>query len=175
MFDDLETAEKKFKSNQAEVEAADTTWDDSTPNDTWGNYSATGRLGVVLAGVTFCILFFPFMHRPWGLPVATLCAYTVLVFSLAFRDENCSLDRTQVQEKLPLFAAMHLPFLLAVYGIVLEWTHLASDMPNWLTVRGRRGSLYEWILIAILCLVAWRQEHWMRVIVKRSVRGKISK
>src|SRR5579863_3500970 len=98
MFDDLETAEQKFKSNQAELEAADTTWDDSTPKDTWGNYSATGRLAAVLAGVTFCALFFPFMYRPWGLPVATLSAYTVLVFSLAFRDENCSLDRSQVQE-----------------------------------------------------------------------------
>jgi hypothetical protein len=100
MFDDLETAERKFEERKPsgdEQTSPDTSWDDTTPKDTWNNYSATGRLAVVLAGVTFCVLFFPFMSRPWGLPVATLAGYSVLVFSWAPRDENCSLGRIEVR------------------------------------------------------------------------------
>lgn len=175
MFDDLEAAEQKFESDHPplnnEKEPADTTWDESAPKDTWSNYSASGRLAPLLAGVTFCSLFFPFMHKPWGLAVATLAGYRMMVFALAFRDKNCSLRRPQVRDKLPLFAVMHLPVLAIVYGILAEWMHFASSMPDWLTVRGRKGSLYDWLLTAVLCLLAWGQEHWMRVVVKRSVTG----
>ena len=154
------------------VEPTQQEWDDAVPKDTWRNYSATGRLAVLLAGVTFCALFFPFMKMQWGLPVATLAAYSVLVFGLAFRDKNCSLRRPQVQEHLPKFLLLHMPFLLLVYSVEALWLNFGSRMPNWLTVRGRKGSLYEWILIALLCLIAWGQEHWMRVIVRRSLRNE---
>lgn len=149
------------------AESTEAEWDDKAPKDTWGNYSATGRLSVVLGGVTFCALFFPFNETPWGLPVATLTAYTVFVFALAFRDRNCSLRKPQVQNQLPKFALMYVPFLLLVYGAEAEWLRLAPRMPSGLTMRGRKGSFYEWILIALLCLAAWWQEHWMRTIIKR--------
>jgi hypothetical protein len=42
-------------------------------------------------------------------------------------------------------------------------------MPEWLTVRGRKGSFYEWILIASLCVLAWWQVHWMRTVEKRNL------
>jgi hypothetical protein len=141
-------------------------WNDTVPKDTWRNYSATGRLAVVLAGVTFCALFFPFTGTQWGLPVATLISYSVLVFALAFRDKNCSLRKPQVRELIPQFLLMHLPFLSVVYWIEAEWLNQKSNMAYWLTARGRKGSLYEWILIALLCLIAWWQQHWMRAIVK---------
>jgi hypothetical protein len=144
----------------------ETEWDDTVPKDTWRNYNATGRLPVLLAGVTFCSLFFPFMGTQWGLPVATLTAYSMLVFSLAFRDKNCSLRKPQVKEQIPKFLLVHIPFLLGVYWIELEWLKQKSNMPDWLTARGRKGSFYEWILIALLCLIAWRQEHWMRLTIK---------
>jgi hypothetical protein len=172
MFDDLKAAERKFEERKPsgdEQMSPDTSWDDTTPKDTWGNYSATGRLAPLLAGVTFGVLFFPFMSRPWGLPVATLAAYSVLVFGLALRDENCSLGRIEVQDLLPRFLLLHIPFLVGVYWIEMEWLKLKSNMPDWLTVRGRRGSLYEWILIAVLYLIAWRQAHWMRAMVKRKL------
>lgn len=176
MFDGQESAEQKFGRNQTlpnnEEKAEDQSWDESTPKDTWRNYSATGRLAPLLAGVTFGTIFFPFMGTSWGLSVATLAAYSVLVFALAFRDKNCSLRRSQVQEKLPFFAAVHVPILAIVYGIVAEWGSLASRMPDWMTVRGRKGSFYDWILIAALGLLAWRQEHWMRATVKRSLRSE---
>jgi len=156
------------------VETREAEWDATAPKDTWRNYSATGRLAVVLAGVTFCALFFPFMKTPWGLPVATLSAYSVLVFAWAFRDSNCSLRRPQVQDQLTKFAFIHMMFLLLVYGIEAEWLNMASRMPSWLTLRGRKGSLYEWILITSLCLVAWWQVHWMRAIVKRKIRSDSS-
>jgi len=61
---------------------------------------------------------------------------------------------------------MHVPFLLIVYWIELEWLNEKSRMPHWLTEQGRRGSLYEWILIALLGLLAAWQVLWMRSIVK---------
>jgi hypothetical protein len=159
-----------MENERAEPKEAE--WDDKVPKDTWGNYSATGRLSVVLAGVTFSVLFFPFSDTPWGLKVATLTAYSVLIFSLAFRDSNCSLRKSQVRDQLAKFAFMHVPFLLLVYGIEAEWLNLASSMPSWLTVRGRKGSFYEWFLITALCLIAWWQEHWMRAIVRRKLRSE---
>jgi hypothetical protein len=172
MFDDLEAAERKFEERKPsgdEQTSPDTSWDDTTPKDTWNNYSATGRLAVVLAGVTFCVLFFPFMSRPWGLPVATLAGYSVLVFSWALRDENCSLGRIEVQELLPRFVLLHIPFLLVVCGIEMEWLRQRSNMPDWLIVEGRKGSLYMWILTALLCVIAWQQARWMRTMVKRKL------
>lgn len=155
--------------NDEPSSATEAGWNDEAPKDTWRNYPATGRLSVVLAAVTFCALFFPNMDKPWGLPVAIVAAYSVLVFSLAFRDKNCSLRRPQVRKLLPQFLLMHVPFLLLIYWIATLWIRLAPDMPDWLTVRGRKGSLYDWILTALLCLIAWAQEHWMRAIIKRSV------
>ena len=149
------------------LETEEAEWDDTVPKDTWRNYAATGRLAVILAGVTFCALFFPLMDEPWGLPLATLAGYSVLVFSLAFRDKNCSLHRPQVKEQLPKFALMHLPFLLMVYAIEIEWKNVALSMPSWLTVRGRKGSFYEWIVIALLRFIGWAQQKWMRSMVKR--------
>jgi hypothetical protein len=40
------------------LETEEAEWDDTVPKDTWRNYAATGRLAVILAGVTFCALFF---------------------------------------------------------------------------------------------------------------------
>src|SRR5579863_8933659 len=141
MFDDLDAAEKKFEQSPSQPGGEPDEWDDSKPKDTWSNYSATGRLAVVFAGITFGVLFFPSMGTRWGLPVATLAAYSVFVFSLAFRDKNCSLHRPQVQELLPRFLVMHMPFLLLVYLVVVEWLRLESQMPYWLIERGRKGSL----------------------------------
>jgi hypothetical protein len=153
------------------VEPLNVEWDDAVPKDTWRNYGATGRLAVVLAGLTFCVFFFPFIDSQWALPVATLASYSVLVFGLLFRDKNCSLRRPQVQEQLAKFAFMHVPFLIVVYGIEAEWLRMASQMPLEITRQGRKGSIYEWILIFVLCLIAWGEEHWMRAIVKRNLKS----
>lgn len=113
--------------------------------------------------------FLSFRETQWGLPVATLASYSVLVFGMAFRDENCNIGRSQVQEQLGKFLLIHVPFLLLVYAFEAEWLKLKPGMPYWLIQRGRKGSLYEWILIALLCLIAWGQVHWMRMMVKRRV------
>jgi hypothetical protein len=104
MFDDLDTAEKKVEETPSPSDGEQKEWNDTAPKDTWQNYAATGRLAPVLAGVVFCAMFFPTMGTQWGLPVATLASYSVLVYALTFRDKNCSLHRPQVQELLPRFS-----------------------------------------------------------------------
>ena len=160
---------KASKVENERLEPVKSEWDDTTPKDTWSNYGATGRLAVLLAGVTFGAIFFPFEDTRWGLSIATLASYSVLVFGMAFRDENCSIGRTEVQEQLGKFLLMHVPFLLLVYAVEAEWLKLKLGMPFWLIQRGRKGSFYDWFLIASLCLIAWGQVHWMRMMVKRKL------
>ena len=148
-------------------------WDDTAPKDTWRNYSATGRFAIIVAGITFVALFLPFHGKPWGLPVATLAAYSGFVFSMAFRDKNCSLRKPLVQRQIPKFLLLHVPFLILVYMAEAKWINLTQGMPDWLTTPSRRGSLYEWILIVLLGLIAWWEVHWMRAIVKRRFRAQI--
>ena len=64
------------------------------------------------------IVFIPFMDRPWAPYAAALTGYSVLVFSMAFRDAECSLRKPEVRQKLPGFLLLHLPLLAAVYVIV---------------------------------------------------------
>lgn len=151
------------------VKPAEAEWESAPPRDTWRNYSATGRLAALLAVVTFCALFMSFEDANQGLIVATLSAYSVFAFGAAFRDKNCSLRRPQVRGHLVKFAFMHVPFLLLVYAIESEWLDLTAQMPHWLVARGRKGSLYEYILAVSIGLIAWWQANWMRAIVKRSI------
>jgi hypothetical protein len=160
--------------NQAKndaVEPVQDEWDDSVPRDTWRNYAATGRLAGVYAAVAFMAIFFPSMGTKWGLPVATVVSYSVLAFALAFRDKNCSLSKPLVQDQVPKFLLIHLPFLLVVFAIEMVWSNEMSRMPSWLVARGRKGSLYDWMLLVLLYLIASRQARWMRAIIRARIEG----
>lgn len=56
-------------------------WNDKAPKDTWRNYFATGRLAIILAGVTFCVLLFSFQQNSLGIFHRDLtCIFRVCFF-----------------------------------------------------------------------------------------------
>jgi len=112
--------------------------------------------------------FIFFSDRPWDPYAAALTCYTVLVFSLAFRDAECSLRKREVRRKVPGFLLLHIPLLAAVCVIVRFSILSAPWLPRFVTQEGRKGSMFEWIVTVALMMLAWRQEHWMRKIMKRS-------
>ncbi len=113
------------------------------------------------------IVFIPFMGRPWAPFAASLTGYSVLVFGLAFRDAECSLRKPQVRRRLPVFLLLHMLSLAAVYCVVIFSIRLNSQLPTFMTKSGLKGSLFEWIVTFALVMLAWAQEHWMRVVMRR--------
>jgi cell division protein FtsW (lipid II flippase) len=89
MFDDLDTAERK-------------TDDEQTPADGEGKTSWwIGRWAQVIAGLVFCLLYFPFKDRFWSWQVAITLTYVVFMFcctcGLAFKDSDDFFGNSEVQ------------------------------------------------------------------------------
>jgi hypothetical protein len=115
------------------------------------------------------IVFIPFSDRPWAPSAAALTGYSVFVFSMAFRDAECSLRKPEVRQKLPGFLLLHLLSLAVVYAIVNYSISLTAQLPAFVTRAGRKGSLFDWIVTFALLLLAWGQEHWMRGTIRRGL------
>jgi hypothetical protein len=117
------------------------------------------------------IVFIPFTDRSWVPYAAALAGYSVLVFSMAFRDAECSLRKPEVRQKLPGFLLLHLLSLAVVYAIVNYSIRLTEQLPTFMTRSGHKGSLFDWIVTFALLLLAWGQEHWMRWTIRRSLNN----
>jgi hypothetical protein len=115
------------------------------------------------------IVFIPFTGRPWAPYAAALTGYSVFVFSMAFRDAECSLRKPEVCQKLPGFLLLHLLSLAVVYATVNYSISLPTQLPVFMTRAGRKGSLFDWIVTFALVLLAWGQEHWMRKVIRRGL------
>ena len=148
--------------------AADPISKKAPKKDAKADDSTAIRLALIQAFVAV-IVFIPFMDRPWAPYAAALTGYSVLVFSMAFRDAECSLRKPEVRQKLPGFLQLHISFLAAVYVIETCSIRLAPQLPRFVTQAGRKGSLIEWIVTFALAMLAWAQEHWMRKIIRRSL------
>jgi hypothetical protein len=112
------------------------------------------------------IVFFPFIDRSWFPYATALTGYSVLVFSLVFRDAECSLRKPEVRRKLPGILLLHTPFLASVYVIVMFSIRFAPQLPRFMTQSGRKGSLFDWAVTFALVMLAWAQELWMRKIIR---------
>ena len=122
----------------------------------------------VLQTFVAVIIFIPFADRSWCPFAAAITGYSVLVFSLAFRDRECSLRKPEVRQRLPEFLLLHVPFIAAVYLIVTLSIHFAHQLPRFLVQAGGKGSLLDWTVTFALAMLAWAQEHWMRAAIRRN-------
>jgi hypothetical protein len=113
--------------------------------------------------------FILFMDRPWVPYAAALTCYSVLVFSLVFRDSKCSLRKPEVRGKVPALLLIHIPFVAAVYFTVGFSIRIAPQLPRLVTQAGRKGSLFDWVVTVALMMLAWGQERWMRKIISRGL------
>lgn len=161
MFDDLETGEKKTEDEQA------------PPEDEKGSHWWIGRWAHVIAGLVFCLLYFPFKDRFWSWQVAITVTYVVFMLcctcGLAFKDADDFLGNLQV----PLYMGTLLirqVFVLALISLgAYVWFRLRAVLPAWAT---QEGKVPLWVLCGIVLAywVAVREASWMAERIKRRFR-----
>lgn len=161
MFDDLDTAEKKTEIEQTPAE-------DEKESHWW-----IGPWAHVIAGVVFCLLYFPLKDRFWSWQVAITVSYVVFVLccacGLSFKDADDFLGNLQV----PLYMGELLIRQIAVLTLVsvgaYVWFRLRTVLPAWAT-QGRRLPLWDLCGIVLAYWVAIREASWMADRIKRRFR-----
>lgn len=159
MFDDLDTAERKTEDEKthAETEEQSSWW--------------IGRWAHVLAGVVFCLLYFPFEDRFWGWQVAVTLSYVVFMLSctcgLAFKDADDFFGNLQVPRYMAMLLIRQVFVLAAVSIGAYLWFKLRVVLPPWATQEGRRMSLWDLCGILLAYWAAVREASWMAEKIKR--------
>jgi Na+/H+ antiporter NhaC len=127
------------------------------------------QLPLLAAVVAFLILFFPFMDRPWSLPAAILASYSIFVLGLGFGDAKDYLDRTEIRQQVQRLLLIHLFILLIALGVVLGWERAQPLLPEGLTHRYQKGSIWDFGLELTFAIAAVWQGFWMRKIIRRTL------
>ncbi|MFP5235725.1 MAG: hypothetical protein ACLGSD_07470 [Acidobacteriota bacterium] len=107
----------------------------------------------------FLLIYLPFPSNPWIWFIAIASSYTVAVFGIALHSAFDFSDADDLfgDSRVPRYAArlllphavMMVPMMLGAY----LWLHLEQALPHWVTVEGRKGSLWD-LCGLLLVLVA---------------------
>jgi len=147
MFDEYQSGNE-----QESTEDEKTTW--------W-----LGRWAHVLTIPVWFILFVAFNDRPRDSYVSVVCAYTVLVLSLALGNAFKDLDDVLGHPRaLACIAKLMIPhsFALAlVVSCVYEWLNISHTLPAWVTHEGRKGSVWYWCGMLPLGGAGYWEGFWM--------------
>lgn len=152
MFDHLPSLEKPGEAAR----------EPSAPNDEPAeprtNYSA------LLAVVVFCLLYFPIHRRPWGWPLSVAVSWSTVAFGCAFFYGLDYADDFFGDSRVPKYVAKlllpHLLILIPVTYLAWLWLRATPFLPHWLTVTGRKGSLWELCGILLASYAAFREGVW---------------
>lgn len=162
MFDDLETAESKAE------ERADPSASDRAQH--WW----IGRWAHVLAGVVFCALYFPLSQYVWSWQIAITATYIVFMlcctFGIAFKDSDDLLGNTQVQRYIARLMLRQALVLSLISVAAFLWRLSKSVLPVWMTMEGRRMSLWDLFGIVLFYFVAVKEAVWMSTRIKQQLR-----
>jgi len=133
-----------------------------------------GRWAHVIAGVVFCLLYFPFSDRFWSWQVAITLSYAVFMLcctcGLAFRDSDDFFGNLQVPRYMTTLLIRQVVILMLVSLGAYLWLRLKTILPEWATHEGRRSSL--WVTCGLL-LVYWaavKEASYMAKKIKRHFR-----
>jgi hypothetical protein len=159
MFDDLDTAESKTEDEQKSSE-------DQQKSSWW-----IGRWAHVIAGVVFCLLYFPFENRFWSWQLAITLSYTVFMLcctcGLSFQDADDFFGNLQVPRYMAILLIRQVFVLMLISLGAYLWFHLRAILPAWTTHEGRRGSLWDLCGLLLAYKVAVREATWMAAKIKR--------
>jgi hypothetical protein len=149
------------------------------PMNTPPNASRVERLitwvGVVTAGMTLFLLAILLVHKPFGIQIVSLVAYTEFVFFLVFCDSRAwhgySLRNKRVQQEMPCLLGVHFLFLVLVFGVLTFALSAQSRLPgSWLVESGSRNvSRFAFALLLIGTITAWTQAWICRKILRRAM------
>jgi len=158
MFDDSTKLENQNEGTQEPSEEAD-------QPSRW-----LSRWSHVIAGVAFCLLYFPFQNRPWSLYVAVAGSYSVFAFAIALGLGLDCVDDFFGDPEVPKFvSALLLPHSLMLALITLAtylWLRIGAILPHWAT-EGRRLPLWDVCGVIVVWFAGTREGIWMAGRIKR--------
>lgn len=159
MFDDLDTAESRTEESQNPAEG-------DRKSGWW-----IGPWAHVIAGVIFCLTYFPFDQYTWSWQVAITVAYFVFMLcctcGMVFKDSDDFFGNPQVPEFMGKLLVRQILVLALVSLAAYLWHYSRSILPNWLTQEGRRMSLWDYFGVILFYIVAVREAKWMAARIKR--------
>ena len=151
MFDDLDEATKE------PVEPEKPRW--------W-----IGPWAHVIAGLVFCLIYFPFDQYPWSWQVAISLTYVVFMLcctcGLAFKDSDDFFGNVRVPEFMGKLLLRQLLVLALVSLAAYLWRYSKVILPSWVTQEGRRMSLWDYLGIILFYVIAVKEARWMAVKIK---------
>ena len=134
-------------------------------------FSSISRWSVLVAMAVFCLLYFPFQNYPWSWLVAIAGSYTVIAFGFAVgsvvKDADDFFGDPRVPKSLTTLLLPHAVILIPIMSGAYLWLHFQSKLPHWLTVEGRKGSLWDYCGILLGVIAAGREAEWMASKIKR--------
>jgi len=161
MFDDLDVTERKTEDEQSPA-------DDEKESSWW-----IGRWAHVIAGVVFCLLYFPFKDRFWSWQVAITLTYVVFMLcctcGMAFKDADDFFGNLQVPRYMGALLIRQVFVLTLISLGAYLWFRLRATLPAWAT---REGKIPLWDLCGIL-LAYWaavKEASWMAEKIKSRIR-----
>lgn len=159
MFDDLDTAENKTEETE-----------DAEPQSHWW----IGPWAHVIAGLCFCLIYFPFDRYTWSWQAAITIAYIVFMLcctcGMAFKDSDDFFGNLPVMQFMSKLLVRQTIVLALVSGTAYLWRFSRTVLPGWMTQEGRRMSLWDYFGIILFYVIAVREAKWMADRIKRQVR-----
>jgi hypothetical protein len=159
MFDDLSSMENQAEETQKPSEEQDKP------------ARSLSRWSHVIAGLIFCLLYFPFRGHPWNWPVAIAASYSAFVFAIAL---GLSLDYgddffgdPRVPEYVATLLVPHLLILAPVTLLAYLWLRAIPFLPPWMNAEGHYGSTWQLCALVLLWLAGTREGIWLSGKIKR--------
>jgi hypothetical protein len=130
-----------------------------------------GRWAHVIAGLSFCLLYFPFQNHSWSWLFAITVTYIVFMFcctcGLAFQDSDDFFGSLQVSRYMAMLL-MRQVFVLALIILgAYVWLRLKTVLPAWVTHEGRRMSPWDFFGLILFYWAAVKEASWMAKRIKR--------
>jgi hypothetical protein len=159
MFEDSTALENQTEGDQNTTE--------SNEKSSWW----IGRWAHVIAGLSFCLLYFPFQNHSWIWLVAIMLTYIVFMFcctcGMAFQDSDDFFGNLQVSRFMAkLLMRQVFVLMLISFGAYL-WLRLKTILPDWMTYESRRGSLWDFCGLILFYWAAVKEASWMARKIKR--------
>lgn len=163
MFDDLSSSENRSE------EAREPSEEERESS------SSLPRWSPAIAILVFACLYFPLQSHRWGWFVAIAGSYSVGVFVIAlgsgFQDSSDFFGDSQGPKYAATLLLPHALILALVMLAAYFWLHLIPTLPHWVTVEGRKGSLWEYFGGILACLVDVKEGYWLAARIKRRFRN----
>jgi hypothetical protein len=157
MFEDSLGAEKQTEDGQSSSEGNE--------RSSWW----IGRWAHVIAGLSFCLLYFPFQNHSWSWLVAITLTYIVFMFcctcGLAFQDSDDFFGNLQVSGFMAMLLMRQVFVLLLIILGAYLWLRLKTILPAWATHEGK-VPLWDYCGLMLFYWAAVQEAKWMSKRIK---------